>query len=454
MIKNKIIPLQQNALVETSMKKIFITMFIICMIIFFNIFSPIMVFAQDDNDGWNVRPTYSLQEVNEGKLGDKITFNSIVIKDSDYEWYKNTHDGKSIPTGTLRNETNFVGARENTGVNQGDKNVWEGDEIKVEDGKSYIVRLYVHNNSPKGTDAIARDTSVRFFVPGGSAKEQVVNGWLNSSNASPNQYLDDVTFKSDNGVPFHLEYVYGSALLENGGIASGDGIILSDNIIDDGVQIGYDALDGNVPGCYEYTNYVTIEVKAVYDYEYTVETKVRLADNEDKTWQDVVEADVGDRVEFLIQYCNIGTATQREVRLKDTLPNHLRYVAGSTKIMNSNYPNGAKINEDYIVTDGIKIGNYAPNANAFIMFTAEVIDEGLAEGANTLVNWGHIGVGSSYKQDYASVVLYKNTVHKKIVTMLYAIIAALIIAIIFLSYKIYHERRKLGLPRHKWRNKK
>ena len=30
------------------------------------------------------RPTYSLQEMYEGALGDKITFNSIVLQDSDY----------------------------------------------------------------------------------------------------------------------------------------------------------------------------------------------------------------------------------------------------------------------------------------------------------------------------------------------------------------------------------
>ena len=129
--------------------------------------------------------TYSLEQINDGswKKGD-ITFNSIVLKDSDYEWYKNTHDGKPIPQGTLRNETNFVGARV-AGTNQGAANVWEGDRISVEDGKTYVVRLYVHNNNPYGEEEgnVAKNTQVRFYVPQTASKNVTVNGWLKADNA-------------------------------------------------------------------------------------------------------------------------------------------------------------------------------------------------------------------------------------------------------------------------------
>ncbi len=65
--------------------------------------------------------------------------------------------------------------------------------------------------------------------------------------------------------PFHLEYVYGSALLENNGVGADGGIQLSDDIAaseSGGVLIGYDELDGRVPGCYQYANYITIMVKS------------------------------------------------------------------------------------------------------------------------------------------------------------------------------------------------
>lgn len=188
-----------------------------------------------DNGDYNNghRPTYSLQQINEGILGDTITFNSIKLADTDADWYKETA-GNDLPAGMLSNETNFVGARKDTGTNAGAGNVWEGTEITAEDGEIYIIRLFIHNNNPNGMNAIAEDTKVRFYIPYDSASEITVNGWLTATNARPGEYLDDVTFKSKDGTPFSLYYVSGSALLENGGCASGDGIVLPDSIPDQG----------------------------------------------------------------------------------------------------------------------------------------------------------------------------------------------------------------------------
>ena len=221
--------------------------------------------------GSKKRETYSYQQINEGILGDKITFNSIKVTDTDAAWAET----KGLELPLLSNETNFVGAREDTGVNAGSGNAWEGTEIVAEDGKTYIVRLYVHNNASGGMDSVAEDTQVRFYVPYGSADQVTMNGWLTSSNAVPQQYSDTVVFNSIDGMPFHLEYVSGSALLENGGFAKGAGIQLPDSITNQGnptnkaedewTLIGYNALDGRVPGCYGYINYVSIKVKVIYE---------------------------------------------------------------------------------------------------------------------------------------------------------------------------------------------
>ena len=42
---------------------------------------PILDEDNTDDTTWNVRPTYSLQEINEGKL-EGVTFNSIILQDS------------------------------------------------------------------------------------------------------------------------------------------------------------------------------------------------------------------------------------------------------------------------------------------------------------------------------------------------------------------------------------
>ena len=334
----------------------------ICAIFGFKVFDDIVLFPDSgkeaiseadslpDNDEINYelshensnssdfsRELYTLQEVYEKALNEKITFNSIKLADTDAEWYKN-NTGKDLPSIMLTNEANFVGACEDTGVNSALTNLWNGNEITVEDDKTYIIGLYAHNNNPGGEHAIAENTQVRFDIPYGSSDTITVEGWLKSDNAEPNTYLDDVVFKSEDGQPFHLEYVYGSALLENGNCASGSGIQLTDNITNQGnetgnvdnewTKIGYYDLDGRIPGCHEYINYVSIKVKVVYDYDFSILNQVRLAGN--KYWFKTIEAKVGDRVEFQITYKNLGKDIQENVMVRDILPPDLRYIENST----------------------------------------------------------------------------------------------------------------------------
>jgi len=396
---------------------------------------PTLVSAWGDNyvdptTGAKGRPSYTIEQINNGAIGKPCNKSA-----ADYESCKNdpNYPGQiifnTISDSTIGNEKNFVGAREcaldgkrcldaTTNANPTPDTKWQGNDITVEDGKTYVIRLYAHNNNPNGEDAVAENTRVKFSIPNGTHKQIQVNGFISSSNATPSEYWDYVNFNSE--IPFHLDYVYGSALLNNnttqneavaGGYADDAGWALSDDIVKaastDGVLIGYNALDGRVPGCYQYANYVTIQVKAVFDYEYTVDKKVRLAGSDDKTWKESVDAKVGDKVEFRIGYRNTSDKKQDNVAIKDILPSNLKYIEGSSIIKNSSHPNGAYILNDALVANGIRIGNYNGNGNAYIYFTAEVVDENLACGDNTLINWAQAGVGQKTIQDSASVKLNK-----------------------------------------------
>lgn len=395
------------------------------------------------------RNIYSLKEINDGALGDAITFNSIIVNEStDSEW---------IGEGTLQNETNFVGARVDDD-NHGKYNKWEGTEIEAVDGETYIVRLYVHNNSPLGEDATAEDVKVRFYIPSISGNEVEVQGWLTSSNATPNQYADTVVFQSEDGTPFHLEYVEGSALLENGGFASGAGVQLSDSVVytdaaganganfaDAWTLIGYNGLDGKVPGCYAYTNYVSIEVKAVYDQgdrEFTVEKKARVVGAEDQSWQYEVDAEIGDEVEFRIEYKNISGGLHSDVAVRDLMPENLEYVEGSTRLWMSatGFKDGPYLNTDDLIANGLNIGAFTDGSNAIIRFKATVVDNSLAYGSNNLVNWVQVNAGMTNKvtlQDYACVTVYKDTKFQVVSSVLLGAIIILSIAIAILLYKIF-----------------
>lgn len=352
---------------------------------------PKLVSAWGDSNGG--RPSYTIEQINQGVLGDKIVFNSI----SD---------------GVIGDEKNFVGAREDTGINAGKDNVWNGSDINVENGKEYIVRLYVHNNNPKGMDAVAENTHVSFNIPQESAKDIQINGFIKADNADPQEYWDYVNFHSDTA--FHLEYVYGSAKLENNVHDGNDGgLQLSDDIVQaasGGILLGYDEMNGRIPGCFQYASYITIRVKAVYDTDYTVTKQVRIKDDADKTWKDSVDAKIGDELEFRIEYINISNAKQEHVVVQDILPANLEYIPGSTELTNASHPNGGRVNSDAIVEDtGITIGDYLPGANAIVYLEAKVVDNNLACGRNNLINWGRAAINNNkVMQDWAQILTYKD----------------------------------------------
>ena len=335
------------------------------------------VLAWGDSDGG--RQTYTVEEIKAGKSGDKIFFNSI----------SNSVDG---------NELYFVSARSEA------MKTWNTDELTVEDGKTYLVRLYVHNNNPYGENGKATGVKVGYTMPTGSAKELKISGTIDSTNAKPTSYWDSVVLKANQN--FHLEYVSGSATIANNGKLNGTK--LSDSIINGNVMIGYDSLNGELPGCYQYAAYIGIKVKVVYDYDFEISKTVRNVTNGDKTWSKQVYAKEGDTVEYQIYYKNTSGVSEKNVQILDKLGSNQTYVKGSTKLYNAVNPKGLAITSDEITGKGINIGDYAAGAEAYIRFRVTVKNNNLGCGAdNVLRSWaqGYIGSNATMKQDYADVLV-------------------------------------------------
>lgn len=341
------------------------------------------------------RSPYTMYQINRGILGNKIVFNSISNSDS-----------------IGGDERNFVAARENTEGLSVATDEWNTSDIAVEDGKEYVIRLYVHNNNPTGLDAIATNTKVAFGIPSISAKQVQVDGFISTDNAEPNIYWGHINFIANQA--FHLEYVFGSALLENEGIGKDGGVKLGDNIItkktNKGALIGYDDLDGCVPGGYEYHNYVTIRVKSVFDTDYKIDNEVRLVGGAE-IWSKTVNAEIGDIVEFRVYYQSLHkTESQDNVGIKHILPKSLEFIPNTIRLYNAfNTENGGTYlsANDSLFNNGLNIGTYQPGANAYVYFRAKVVDDGLSCGKNTLTDWAQASVGDKTIQDYASVVVDK-----------------------------------------------
>ncbi len=172
-----------------------------------------------------VWPTYTADEINSNVLGDKIVLNSV------------------------GDERNFVAARKD-----GNK-YWQTDTVIVENNRTYDDEIYeicvrIKNDNPNGKDAVAKDTKVFLEMQSGSAKTIPISARIYSKNAKPQSYSSDIKFSSH--INFSLKYVEGSALLIKQGDKNEDGIKLGDIFSKEGVMVGHEFLNGELPGGEEY----------------------------------------------------------------------------------------------------------------------------------------------------------------------------------------------------------
>lgn len=279
----------------------------------------------------------------------------------------------SISDGVIGDEKNFVGAREDTGINAGKDNIWNANEIEVEDGKQYLVRIYLHNDSPATSGQDATGTRAVFIIPPEYGREIPVHGIITTDNASPSTYWDGVKFVSSEH-DFCLRYVYGSAFLEGtplGPIQLGDEIAtkLSGESDERGILLGYDALDGIIPADAE--AYLSIKVAVSFETSWSTQATVRQAGTTE--WLAGIDVKSGDLIEIQYDYQNQDTELKhRNVTTSIGLPDGIEYVPGSTILYNSAYPEGVEAGNDAIVTNGLVIGDYMPGANAYIRITARI----------------------------------------------------------------------------------
>ena len=328
------------------------------------------------------RPSFTIE-----KPADYITFNSIT--------------NNPVIGG---DEKDFVGIRE-----VGSNAKWTNN-MKVQNGKEYYVRMYVHNNAASNLNLVAENVVAKLNVPTTTAKNVTVQGQISASNAKPTTVWDEATFSSDND--FNLAYVAGSALFENNGMGTTK---LPDSIVNNtGAKLGYDKLDGKIPGCFQYAGYVTVKVKAQVNQpqekiDIDLAKTVRNKTNGEKTWVETVNAKSGDTVQFQIHAKNTGSAGIQNLVIRDILPKGLNYVAGSTKLYNTSNPKGLKVSDNVIQNSGINIGSYQPNGDAYVRFDATVSAENSLPvcGDNTLTNIAQASDQKIVKNDTASVKVTK-----------------------------------------------
>jgi uncharacterized repeat protein (TIGR01451 family) len=288
------------------------------------------------------------------------------------------------------------------------------NKISLKAGQEYTVFVYYHNNAASNLNAsgkgIAHGAYIKAELPANVLKGATNAGsniYIGASNANPNQVFDNIYFANSTNADITLRYVQGSAVLTNFKSDTDNTLRtfkLSDSIVDSGAAIGWDSMNGDVPGCNRYSGYVTFKIKAVQP-SFSVSKQVRPAGTASGGWVESLAVNPGDEVEYMITYKNTGTVNQENVIVSDTLPNGVSYVKGSTKLTNGNGSN--QVMPDAVTTNGLNIGTYAPNAVAYTWFKAKVADAKALECGKTLslVNTGRISTANGANTDDATITV-------------------------------------------------
>jgi uncharacterized repeat protein (TIGR01451 family) len=278
------------------------------------------------------------------------------------------------------------------------------DELNVQPGKEYIVRMYVHNNAAAHLNLVAKNVRASASISTKTGKENFISTFISADNANPQKVWDDVKFKSDKD--FNLVYVPGSASWHNNGIGKGSaGAKLSDNIVtNSGALLGHNALDGKIPGCYEYSGWVYFRVKPQFGANPNFEVTKKVSKHGANKWVEDYQAKPGETVDYLVNYKNTGDVQQDNVHVKDSLPSHMSYVPGSAKLGNALNPGGIKTNDGVTKGNGLNVGSYKPGGNAWIIFSAKVASKDkLPCGDTKLRNVARVTASNAYKEDDANV---------------------------------------------------
>ena len=269
-------------------------------------------------------------------------------------------------------ERNFVRVRE-----LGNNSKYS-DQVEVTPGKEYEVYIYYHNNAATNTNASG--LGVATAVKASSAYPTILHtnergmisgiiswSYVESANAAAKngKVWDEayLTTKTDGVV---MRYKTGTATIHNGGQANGS-VLSTDLFTTNGTYLGYNKLTGTLPGCAEYSGYITYTLVAEKTSA-TLEKKVSL---DGTTWADTVNAKPGDYVTYRVKFENTGNTNLTNVIFKDVHDNGLTLRTGSTKIFNLANQNGKQI-DDIIDISGYNTGDLAAGALVQVIYQAQV----------------------------------------------------------------------------------
>ena len=131
--------------------------------------------------------------------------------------------------------------------------------------------------------------------------------------------------------------------------------------------------------------------------------EVREEGEEKQKFQKQIELEVGKEIEIQMHFKNLQETVSENVWLKAEIENaELEYIPGSTLLYNTNAKEGKTI-EDSILGEGVNIGSYNVNGDAYLRFRCKIIAAGRKEYGGNIKVSGNMFDGKDYQADWASI---------------------------------------------------
>lgn len=289
------------------------------------------------------------------------------------------------------------------------------DNVEINPGKEYEVYVFFHNNAAARLNAsgagIADNVRLFMDIPEKIEKGQqaVIKGTITSGNTTPTAVWD-TAFLYNNTDTVYLRYVPNSATIHNNG-GTANGAILDSNALfgETGAYLAYHNAEGYwgvIPGCNEYTGYVTLRVVADHP-NFTVNKEVST--DGANVYGESVNTAAGSTLDFKITYKNTGTMIQNNVTVYDVMPKGMEYIAGTTFVVTPTVPNGEFV-VDKLFDGGLNIGGFRPGEEATITYKAKLAEseEIFPCGQTEIFNNSSIATNDGTKTDQTRIVVVRN----------------------------------------------
>lgn len=332
---------------------------------------------------------------------DHVTFNSIT---DDQAW------GDERTFTLIKDVTNEIG--QDNSYNGAVASAGDFKEVAdAANGHTYMVKMFVHNNAAANLNLVAKNTRVMAYMPTAAGDSAQIQGMIAADNCgantkgatgSPCTFWDEAYIKGAGDtqsfqvapVPNSMRYFNNIKGADTDGFTLDQSNLLNTT----GVKVGYNQMDGNVQGCFDYSGYVTFLVKVVAQQsDFTLTKQLRINGGQ---WAHTGVAKPGDTIEYALTYQNIGQNNQANVILRDTLAKNitilnqqkkddntfdfdgntagnalgLSYINGSTYVAaGAESPINQK--DDSWTAKGLNIGTYAPNGGAIVTYKTTVPSE-------------------------------------------------------------------------------